>query len=318
MSAPKPFLSYQQQLDKLTDDKNLTISNRVYAEKMLRQYSYFALISGYKELFKNPTTKKYKDGTQFEEIVALYKFDESLRELFLKYTLIFELKIKSLLSYYFTEKHSEAQIHYLSPHNYNTGPVYADDVYKLLSILTAIAVQPNQYGYIDHQRKKYGNVPLWAVVKALTFGNISYMYRCFPPDLQVKVSKSFAGVRTRELSRYLKVLTKYRNVCAHNERLFTYRTKDDILDTPLHGKLKIPRRHTQYIYGKKDLFSVVITLFYVLEAEDFQAFKNALSEIVGQFLRNVTHVTKEELLRKMGFPSNWEAISDHVSPSVKP
>ena len=39
-----------------------------------------------------------------EEIVSLYEFDESLRELFLHYLLHIERHIRSLLSYYFTEK----------------------------------------------------------------------------------------------------------------------------------------------------------------------------------------------------------------------
>ena len=65
-------------------------------------------------------------------------------------------------------------------------------------------------------------------------------------------------VNQKQLERFLSVLTKYRNVCAHSDRLFTYRTVDQILDTPLHAKLNIPRQGNQYIYGKQDLFAVVI------------------------------------------------------------
>ena len=39
---------------------------------MLTQIGYFSLIGGYKSPFKNPTTQKYKNGTRFEDIVALY------------------------------------------------------------------------------------------------------------------------------------------------------------------------------------------------------------------------------------------------------
>ena len=108
----KPFLSFQDQIGKLRS-KNLTISDSAYAERILREIGYFGLIGGYKEPFKNPTTKKYKDGTTFESIVELYKFDENLRELFLKYILKIERHIRSLLSYYFTAKYSENQCFYL-------------------------------------------------------------------------------------------------------------------------------------------------------------------------------------------------------------
>ena len=111
-SMSKPFLSFQDQIGKLRS-KNLTISDSAYAERILREIGYFGLIGGYKEPFKNPTTKKYKDGTTFESIVELYKFDENLRELFLKYILKIERHIRSLLSYYFTAKYGENQCFYL-------------------------------------------------------------------------------------------------------------------------------------------------------------------------------------------------------------
>ena len=96
MQVNKPFLTYTQQMDKLEYDKNLVIADREYAESMLKRISYYALISGYKKLFRNPTTKKYKDSTTFEEIVALYRFDERLRELFLKHLLQIEQKINNV------------------------------------------------------------------------------------------------------------------------------------------------------------------------------------------------------------------------------
>ena len=64
--------------------KNLFIDNEAYAKEILKQTSYYSLIGGYKDIFKNPTTKKYKDGTRFEDLVELYYFDELLRQLFLE------------------------------------------------------------------------------------------------------------------------------------------------------------------------------------------------------------------------------------------
>ena len=78
---PKPFLTYEQQLIKLRDEKHLVINDESAACCKLRQISYYSLVSGYKHLFRVPAQKIYKDGTTFEEIVSLYEFDESLREL---------------------------------------------------------------------------------------------------------------------------------------------------------------------------------------------------------------------------------------------
>ena len=100
----KIFLNYDQQIENLRNEKNLEIGDISFAKEVLRQISYYSLIGGYKDIFKNPTTKKYKDGTCFEDIVELYYFDEALRQLFLKYLIKVENEIKSQVSYYFTEK----------------------------------------------------------------------------------------------------------------------------------------------------------------------------------------------------------------------
>jgi len=308
----KPFLTYEQQLDKLIDEKNLVIKDRRYAEDMLSQVGYFTLISGYKHLYRNPTTKKYKDGTTFEEIVALYRFDEMIRELFLKYLLVVEQNMRSQISYYFTQHYGENQVHYLSPSNYNNIPKHVNGINKLISVLSNIATVSTDNDYIAYHRNTYGNVPLWVLVKVLSFGNISHMYQYLPNSIQVKISKAFHKVNEQELMRYLRVLTKFRNVCAHNERLFSYKlSKEDIPDTSMHNKLQIAKKGNQFLLGKRDLFCVVISLRYLLREKDFKQFKGKLGRIINQYLANTTHVIESDLLDKMGFPSNWKKISSY-------
>ena len=60
------------------------------------------------------------------------------------------------------------------------------------------------------------------------------------------------------MEQFLSVLTKYRNVCAHGERLFTYRTVDVIADTPLHKKLSLLQSGNQYEKGKQDFSEKVV------------------------------------------------------------
>lgn len=78
---PKTFFTYEQQLNKLQYEKQLTITNPAYAEEVLEKLSYYSLIGGYKNLFKHPASGNYIYGVTFEEIVAFYYFDEELRTL---------------------------------------------------------------------------------------------------------------------------------------------------------------------------------------------------------------------------------------------
>lgn len=307
---PKIFLNYDQQIEKLKNEKNLQINNISYAKDVLRQTSYYSLIGGYKDIFKNPTTKKYKDGTTFEDIVELYYFDEALRHLLLKYLIKVENEVKSQLSYYFTEKYGEDQQKYLTAANYEyTTKKNQHDINRLIKILEGYVIKPTEYPYINHAQKKHGNVPLWVLTNALTFGNISKMYMLLTQDLKIKISQNYACINESQMVSILAVMVKFRNVCAHGERLFTYRTTDSIPDMPLHKKLNIAKKGTNYAYGKNDLFSVVIALRYLLNDTWYKHFMKELKLLIDTYLKKHDSISAQELYEKMGFPENWKKIT---------
>lgn len=308
MAQQKIFSTFQKQVEWLQEEKHLIISDKTYAEDILKRIGYFPLMGGYKHLFRLPLTKKYKEGTTFEEIVALYEFDSELRELFFKYLLQIERHLRSLMSYYFCEKYGESQSAYLDTNNFNNTRRTYKTVTRLISTLQR-AVTTTDYVYINYYRNTYGNIPLWVLINVLTFGNLSKMYQVFPQSLQSKICKNFGSINQRQMEQFLSVLTKFRNVCAHGERLFTYRTMDNISDLPLHKKLSIPMIGIQYQYGKKDLFAVVIAFRYLIPTKDFLAFKKKLSRLIDNASTSLTHMDDSELLERMGFPPNWKNIT---------
>lgn len=308
MLPQKKFSTFLEQVDWLQGEKKLVISDRQYAEDVLKRIGYFSLMGGYKHLFRIPLTKKYKEGTSFEEIVSLYEFDKDLRELFFKYLLQIERHIRSLMSYYFSEQYGEAQSAYLDVNNFNNSHRNHNTILHLTATLQR-ATSTTDYEYINYYRTTYGNIPMWVLINVLTFGNLSKMYKVFPQSLQSKVCKNFGIINRRQMEQFLSVLTKFRNVCAHGERLFTYRTIDNISDLPLHKKLSIPRNGIQYQYGKNDLFAVVIAFRYLIPNKDFQIFKRKLCTLIDYASKNLVHIDHIELLSRMGFPPNWNNIS---------
>ena len=308
MIRQKTFSTFEQQVDWLCNEKHLLIPDRQYAEDALKHIGYFPLMGGYKHLFRIPLTKKYKPGTSFEEIVALYEFDTELRELFFKYLLQIERHLRSLMSYYFSEKYGESQTAYLDINNYNNTRKNHATIARLIATLNR-AASTRDYEYIDYNRSTYGNIPLWVLINVLTFGNLSKMYQVFPQSLQSKVCKNFGIINRKQMEQFLSVLTKFRNVCAHGERLFTYRTIDNISDLPLHSKLSIPKNGIQYLNGKNDLFAVVIAFRYLLPTKDFLTFKRRLIRLIDTTSGKLIHIDNEELLKRMGFPPNWKNIT---------
>ena len=303
------FLTYDEQLEKLQNEKELTITDLAYAKNILQQIGYYSLIDGYKELFKPLRSGKYQHGVTFDEIVAFYSFDEELRSLFLKYILKVEQHMKSMLSYHFCEKYGENQAGYLTDTNYNLSRKNNAQIQRLVSSLSKAIATPSQYKYINYHANTYGNVPLWVATNALTFGQISKMFQYATTDIRAKISKNYDGILEVQLHQLITVIARCRNVCAHGERLYDFHIRETIPDMPLHSKLQLPVKKGQYRMGKQDLFAAVIALRYLIENEDFKQFKSSLSRLINKVLKNCPHLTEDQLLKEMGFPKNWAKIT---------
>lgn len=191
------FLDYNGQVDKLANEKGLIIADREYAIDMLTRISYFSLIGGYKNIFINPTMNKYKRGVKFEDIVSLYRFDEDLRSLFLKYILKFERKLHSVISYQFTDTYGENQSYYLDVNNFDYISANEQGIERLVSMLNKLATQPSDYEYINYHRTKHSNVPLWVLINALSLGTVSKFYQFSKPSMQTKICKDFENLNEK-------------------------------------------------------------------------------------------------------------------------
>ena len=302
-------MTYDEQLQKLRD-KNLQIRDEAAARDALRRIGYFSLITGYKDLFKNPTTKNYRDGTDLQDILSLYRFDEQLRELTLRYLLHIEQLIRSEISYAFCALFGEKQEAYLSTQNYCSKSGRCREIEILIQKhLRPLLDQRTDYPYIEHCKQRYGNVPLWVLVKALPFGTVSKMYALAKPQVQAAISRDIPCVNERQLGQMLQVLTVYRNVCAHGERLFSYRAaRKDIPDLPIHAELGIARKGAQYLQGKRDYFGVAICFLYLLPAHEFRAYKESLAQLLEKAAGQNQQLEKDALLCSMGMPVHWEQM----------
>ena len=65
----------------------------------------------------------------------------------------------------------------------------------------------------------------------------------------------------------------------------------------------------EYIYGKNDIFAVVIMLKSMLTESDFTDFINEVSYDLSLLDGRVDIIPQRKILDRMGFPSNWEDIS---------
>ena len=299
----KRFLTYDEQISFLSEQKQVIIEDQEYAKRILFQTGYFALVNGYKRIFKNPQTNKFQVGVRFEDVYGMYCFDRNLRSILLKYILICEQTIKSSLSYHFCQIYGEDQKAYLNPINYLQSENHSRIIKKLIQKMSAQLNENSSY-YIRHYVKRYQSVPFWVLVNTLTLGQVSKMYSCQKSRVKIQICKDFGEIRENELERMLSIMTKFRNVCAHNDRLFNFKTQDALPDLLIHQMLQIPRRLGRYCCGKEDLFAQVIILKMLLQEEDFEWFYTELKQCFQR------HSVYQTILYQMGFPENWKEIAN--------
>lgn len=304
----KKFYTYEQQISHLKN-KGLIIDNEDIALFSLKRYSYYALISGYKSIFKVEKNGPYRSGIKFSDILRLYQFDDELRRIFLRYILQIEKYLKSLYSYYFCDLFGDKMQDYLDVNNYNYER-FQKDVNDFVNIISQRLKKCEDYNYISYNMKIYNSVPLWVLIHSLTFGNISKMYSFSKQKLQSKISSNFDGVMSFQLNSLIRVLSYFRNVCAHNERLYNYKTTNVIKDMPVHNLLGIPKVGQEYKYGKRDLFSVVICFKYLLEPHELNLFIDVLLELFRTYEASYDKMYFDfsDVLREMGFYPGWEEI----------
>ena len=306
----KPYLNVDQQIQNLVSRKGLIVNDVPFAKRKLTDISYVSLIGGYKVPFIDSMTRKYVGDTTFEDIVALYRFDKDLRLLTFGCLTTAEEKMRQLVVDAFCSRFGEQQAAYLDAKNYRSESAYSKSVSKLINGYLKKAVTDQEHSYIVHQRRSHHNVPLWNTLKILTFGSISKMYSLLQYHQRAQVAGEFPFNTDRTLASAIDCMTYFRNVCAHNERLFTFQLNQRTFpDTPLHQKLGIPKKGNEYIVGKKDYFGLVIALRYILPRDEFLIYKRQLKRLIDSYSRKNSRIPKADLLKMMGMPSNWENIT---------
>ena len=304
----KQFKNLDEQIE-IFKHKGMVIPDERYAKQILLRENYFFL-NGYRHLFyKSETEKKFITGTTFEELYSLFLFDRSFRNVIFKYLLVIENNLKSITSYQLSKKYGYRERDYLRAKNFTHDPAKQRQVNDLIKKMKRqIRINGSQHSATLHYVSNYGYIPLWILVKVLSFGIVSEMFSILKPEDQHEISKVY-NVDVEDLLVYLPILANYRNLCAHEDILYENRTQKEIDDTIYHQILDIPKEKGEYIYGKSDLFALLIILRQMLTTEDFKNMTNELENVVATLDYNLTSIKIEKVLNRMGFPKNWKDLA---------
>ena len=268
---PKDFKTIDEQLA-ILEERGLTVDDEKAAKDFLKYNNYYR-ISGYSLTLRNHD--RFYSSATMQNIIDIYYFDHALRTNLFNIITKIEVNIKSIYSYYFTQKYGS--LGYLDKNNFNDSrifPSYDDIINKVHSI---VKVNTNHEEYLKHFQTINEKIPFWAYIESFTLSDLSKLYSISEYDIQVLVAREF-GLNSNNnykiMCNYLYCLAFLRNICAHGGRLYNRK---------FNTKPNLNKREKALLLIDKNgypensmLFGFVINIKRLAQPKDWQNFKNKL------------------------------------------
>jgi abortive infection bacteriophage resistance protein len=286
----KPFHSVDQMLALLesrgvaTDEETQTI---------LQRENYYSVINGYKELFF--TDDVALPGTTFSEIYCVFTFDRNLRLFLLPWIMQVESMMKTVVAHKASEHYLNEPEFYLNIRNYDTGPSALENSKYTLNRLKRCRERDRPA--LNHYRNQIGHVPLWVLVGFLTFGELSHFFSALNSrSVKSSITKTVAEITEwsgtqkltiERLEAYLWALADFRNICAHDERLYCQKI----------ARVRTPNR------GGTDVASLTEIVYSMLPPEYKSDFQDSLNKLFTDFEKSgaVRNQIVREIMLQMGY-----------------
>ena len=300
----KNFKTIDEQVE-ILKTKGLIIEDEEETKEILLRENYF-FINGYRILLMNSySDKTFVPGATFRELYSIFLFDRYFRNILFKNMMIIENQLKSVISYQLSKKYGYHDKDYLNPKNFTQDKTKSRRVRDLIEKMKRqVRVNGAHHMATMHYMNNYGYIPLWVLVKVLSFGIVCELYTILKPEDQLAVADIF-NTTPEYLENFLPILANYRNLCAHEDVVYEHRTEKTIFNTIYHEKLEIPRMDDEYIYGKDDILALLIILKYLLRKEDFRLLMKEIEYEIEKLDGRIDSIPIEKIMDRMGLPSNY-------------
>lgn len=114
-------------------------------------------------------------------------------------------------------------------------------------------------------------------------------------------------VTCSELETILEFLVKIRNICCHDEMLFSF----------VHEEIMIPNtEYHKYFnsnsiqYGKKDFLAALISIKLLSDKDSFSTLINSINQLINKNAKKLG-IAKQELLYLMHLPKNFIVLKKY-------
>lgn len=220
MTFHKPPLSVADQI-KLLAQRGMEITAHDQATHYLTHINYYRLRAYWLpyEVTGQNGEHRFRPGTKFADVIAIYQFDRTLRLLLLDAIERIEISLRSRWANYLSINYGAFAHHDGSLfHNHETWKRCCEELDK--------EFQRSHETFAKHYQERYNHLatpPIWVSCELMSIGHLSrWIHNLRKPHDRQAIADAY-GLDEKVLVSFLHHLTIVRNHCAHHGRIWNRR-----------------------------------------------------------------------------------------------
>lgn len=307
----KPALKFDEQIA-LLKSRGLVIEDEQRAMRHLSNVSYYRM-SAYMLPFKKMddggnVLDQFKEGTTWDNVYDLYKFDRKLRLLIFDAIERIEIALRTQVIHQLSHKYGS---HWQTKKNI-FKPTYTDprtgkqvNVYNVIKKHINHELQKNDTIFIQHYKAKYDSPkspPSWMSVELLYFSELSKICQGLSKRAdRTELAKAFGIMDEKIFCSWLHTLNYIRNICAHHARLWNI--KVDVVPKKYYNKTSkiwLTNNEVDKVQSSRLFYTLCIILYLLQTVNPRTKFKQHFYELLAKYPIVETGY--------MGFPEGWKEM----------
>jgi len=279
------------ELVKLLQSRGLNIMDKNRAERYIESIGYYRLSAYMYPLLEIPKSNHlFKNGTAFDKVIMLYRFDKKLRILLFNEIEKIEVAVREAVMNLTADRTGD--MYWL------TNPVHFHDQAIYINSMNLLKKEYDRSteDFIEHFKQTYTEQfpPAWILGELLPMGSVNIYYRNLKDKtLKKHIAKRFY-LHAPVFESWLSVLTLTRNACCHHSRVWNKVHK--IIPNDMKG---MTRPWITLPSDKRKIYYNICIIKYFLDV--ISPNNDMLAKLRWLFVD-----FPEIDLNALGFPKGWE------------
>lgn len=269
------------------------MTDELKVESYLMNIGYHRLSAYIYPFYESPKCDlKLKDGTTFDQVLTLYRYDKKLRILLFNEIEKIEVSIRSVLANVGCQE--------LDERYWITRPEFFANEEKFSQTLAIITKElaSSKEDYIEDFKRNYTDCypPAWMISEVLSFGNLNYIYSNIASNKVMKRIAGHFGLKPQVFISWLTVLSNLRNMCCHHARVWN---REFVLTPAEPKKTKNTWIDASKIDRKRLYYRLCMIRYLLSSISPSNNFNEKLSELMDVF--------PSIDIEAMGFSRDWKS-----------